>query len=91
MTLHNLEHYSLPQWANTTATIGMHSIALATGLARVEASKHHLSDVLVGYALGNFVANFTQRAFARGPDQSVAVQFKPVGDGGALTFTFALP
>lgn len=39
------------------------SIAVGTAWGRVEANVHYPSDVLVGYALGNFFAQFINNAF----------------------------
>ena len=62
---------------------------MGTGLARVEAGKHHLSDVMVGYALGNFIANFMQEAFLEGNNTGAHISFAPVEQGGV--FTLSLP
>ncbi|MEM7099513.1 MAG: phosphatase PAP2 family protein [Pseudomonadota bacterium] len=90
MAIRNLQHMQLPQWASHTTSWGLRGVAFATGLARVEARKHHLSDVLAGYAFGNFVANFMERAFNNPQNPQVAVRFAAVEEGGALTFTFAI-
>lgn len=42
------------RWADA----GLYTAASLTAYARVEAEKHHPSDVLVGASLGNFVARF---------------------------------
>ncbi len=44
------------QWSN-------HSLAWLTGWARVEGQKHYPSDVLFGYALGNFIGQFFSELF----------------------------
>ena len=91
LAINNLTQMNnIPTWLRTTSIWGLHGVAVSTGLARVEARKHHLSDVLAGYAVGNFVANFMQRAFLTGESQDLAVRFQPVGQGGALTFTLPI-
>jgi len=83
----NLEYMNMPVWSRQLANLSLHGIAAGTGLARVEAGKHHLSDVLVGYALGNFVAGFMHEAFFEGRSSTASIAFVPVADGGALTLT----
>jgi len=87
MARQNLQYMDLPVWARRTGEWGLHGVAVGTALARVEAGKHYLSDVLVGYALGNFVASFMQEAFFHGADSVGQVSFVPVERGGALTVT----
>ena len=65
LTIHNLQHSGLPQWSKQLSVVGMHTLAVGTGLARVEAEKHHLSDVIFGYAAGRFIARFMTEAFMR--------------------------
>ena len=86
----NLAYLPMPGWANTSLTIGMYSVAGATAWARVEAEEHHLSDVLVGYALGHFVAAFMQQAFFESGLQQPSVTFTPIAQGGAVTVRVAL-
>jgi len=45
-------------WQMSTSTV-----AVLTAWARVEGDKHFFSDVLAGYALGNFIGNFVSKAF----------------------------
>ena len=89
LAMTNLSQIDMPDWLRTTSVWGLHGVAVGTGLARVEARKHHLSDVLAGYAMGNFVAGFMQRAFAA-QEVPLAVRFSQVKDGGALTFSLPL-
>ena len=90
MAIRNLRQIDMPDWARTAATWSLHGVAVGTGLARVEGGKHHLSDIFVGYALGQFVANFMQQAFMPEEGPGVQVSFVPVPDGGALTVTIPL-
>lgn len=45
--------------------------AILTGWSRVEAGKHHPSDVLVGWSIGNFVGNTAVLAFFQDPTITV--------------------
>ena len=89
MAIANLQHIDMPDWSRHSATWLLRGVAFGTGLARVEAEKHHLSDVLLGYAFGNFVANFMRHAFLA-EDSDTQVAFQPLPDGGALTLTIPL-
>jgi membrane-associated phospholipid phosphatase len=92
----NLNYLDMPIWTRRTLQFGLHATAAATGWARVEAEKHYPTDVLVGYALGQFVARFMQTAFF-GPTpadpanaQPQALAFKPMPGGGEITLTLSL-
>ena len=87
MAIRNLRDIDMPDWSRQVANWSLHGVAVGTGLARVEARKHHLSDVFVGYALGNFVAGFMYEAFLEGHSSQAMISFQPVADGGALTLT----
>lgn len=88
---HNLDYLDLVPWLDTSLRAGLFGIAGATGWARVEAEKHYVSDVLVGNALGQFVATFMHEAFMTPAGPALDVSYQPVGRGGALTVTLALP
>jgi membrane-associated phospholipid phosphatase len=90
LTRANLEKIAMPGWARTSADVGLYGIAFATSWARVEAGKHYPTDVLVGYAIGNFIAAFAQHAFLESGDVGVRLSFTPVDDGGYLTLTVPL-
>jgi hypothetical protein len=51
----------------------------------VEARKHHVTDVLAGYAVGHFLAAFMHEAFMRSGMPPLEVHYRPLGRGGALT------
>lgn len=90
LAMDNLAAMDLKPWQNKIATWSLQSLAPAAAIARVEANKHHISDVLLGLALGNFVAVFMQEAFlGEGSDQAV-VGVVPVSEGLALRITVAL-
>ena len=85
----NLEYMAMPDWARTGLQIGLHGTAAATGWARVEAEKHYPTDVLVGYAIGQFVGRFLQEAFF--PDAMPAAAYiAPMRGGGQLTLVLSL-
>lgn len=91
---YNLKHIDMPKWVRGMANVTLYGVAAGAGWARVEAEKHHPSDVLVGYALGNFLARFLHHSFMNVPGGDgddgkggFTVGFQPVGDGGALTIS----
>ena len=86
----NLAYMPLPDWASTGLTIGLYSIAGGAAWARVEAEEHHVTDVLVGYGLGHFIATFMQEAFFEAGVKHLAVNFTPMAQGGALTLRIPL-
>ena len=89
MAQYNLRYIDMPMWSYQLANWSLHGVAVGTGLARVEARKHHLSDVFVGYAVGQFIASFMYEAFFEG-EHGARLTFAPVEDGGALTLTVPL-
>jgi PAP2 superfamily protein len=90
MAIYNINSMDLPDVWRQSATWALHGVAVGTGIARVEAEKHHLSDVLVGYALGQFIARFMHEAFMEGEQTSARISFAPV-EGGGGAFTLTLP
>lgn len=87
MAMRNLESINMPRWTRQMTAWSLRGVALGSGFARVEANKHYLSDVLVGYALGNFVANFMYNAFMEGDSDLPRISFQPVQGGGLMTFS----
>ena len=90
MARYNLTHIDMPLWSKHSLDWALHGVAIGAGLARVEAGKHHLSDVMVGYALGNFIARFMHEAFLVGHTAGAQIAFIPVEQGGAFTLTVPL-
>ena len=90
MAMWNLQAMDMPEWSRTASVWALHGVAVGTGLARVEAQKHYLSDVLVGYALGQFVARFMNEAFMTSDAHAPRISFAPVERGGAFTVTLPL-
>jgi hypothetical protein len=87
----NLDYLAVAPWLDATLRVGFHGIAFGTGWARVEAQKHHVTDVLAGYAVGHFLAAFMHETFMRSAASPMQVHFRPLGDGGALTVVFIEP
>jgi hypothetical protein len=84
----NVDYMPLPNWANTSLKVGLYGMAGATAWARVEAEKHHVTDVLVGYALGHFVARLMHGAFLEAGNDNLAISLVPQPNGAALRFHF---
>ena len=63
LTQRNLEYLDLAPGSGRALNAGLGAITAMTAWARVEAGEHHLSDVLVGSALGNFLGVVFQDAF----------------------------
>ena len=77
--------------AGRRAAQGMaHAMSYAAAWSRLEAGKHHASDVLVGNAIGHFLARFMERTLLW-PDSSASIQFSPLMDGGAVTLSVEVP
>lgn len=91
LTRRNLDYLALSQWLDTSLRVGLHGIAFGTGWARVEAEKHHVTDVLAGYAVGHFLASFMHEAFMRAALPAASVRFQALPGGGAITVVFAAP
>jgi membrane-associated phospholipid phosphatase len=64
----NLDSLDLPAGARMGLQIGNTVLASGVGWARIEARKHHPSDVLFGAALGHFLTAFLHDAFLNLPD-----------------------
>ena len=88
MAAANLAYVDMPGWARQTMKIGLYGVAAGTGWARVEAEKHYPTDVLVGYAIGQFLARFLHGAFFNpATGGSTAIQYRPLPGGGAVTLS----
>lgn len=80
----NLAYLPTPDWLRQSMKVGLYSMAAGASLARVEAGEHYLSDVLVGYSLGHFIAAFMQQAFVEAGSSELAAAFVPVQSGGVV-------
>ncbi|NKB99294.1 MAG: phosphatase PAP2 family protein [Pseudomonadales bacterium] len=83
LTNRNLANLRLPNGVRMAGTLTNYGIATAGAWARVEAGKHHPSDVLFGFAFGHFTTQFVRNAFFS-PDR-VAVSYEALPEGGAIT------
>lgn len=84
LTVRNLRSIDTSPALRTTFEIGAGAITAGTAWARVEAGVHYPSDVLVGIALGNFMATFFTEAFLGiGPGAKFAFGAEPAR-GGAI-------
>ncbi len=90
LTQRNLDYIGMPAWARTGASASVRALAIGTGWARVEAGKHHVGDVLAGYAIGHFFAAFMHEAFIESRLPGAELSFHPVESGGALRLTLPL-
>lgn len=63
LAIRNLEHTSMSKTGQAWTAAGLYTLSGSIGWARVEAGKHYPSDVLFGYALGNFIGAFVNDAF----------------------------
>ncbi len=90
MTVANLDYLPMPTWARTGLTVGLYSTAAGAAWARVEAEEHHVTDVLVGFSLGHFIAVFMQEAFLETGAQDLSISFTPVPEGGVMNLRFPL-
>lgn len=80
----NLEFMPLTRRGRVVFTTGLHILSGSIAWARVEAGHHFPSDVLAGYALGNFIGNFVNDAFVTPYIHGHRVSFAPAtqeGDG----------
>jgi membrane-associated phospholipid phosphatase len=96
-TLANRNLDSLDSLGDFRTPLQISNTVLASGVAwaRVEAHKHHPSDVLFGTALGHFLTAFVHDAFLNLPEDSrasrdrrVDLAFFSTGHGGGLALAF---
>ena len=90
MAIRNLAYMDLEPWLHQTAAWTFRSIGVGAALSRVETDKHHLCDVLVGYAVGHFISTFMYEAFMADATDGASLSFVPVPEGGALKLTLPL-
>jgi len=69
--LHNIHEIPQHIWQTTTLTV-----AALTGWARIEGKKHYPSDVLAGYALGNFFGQLANNMLLH-PDRLLSISYVP--------------
>ena len=82
-----LDYYEISHGARIAANTGLVALTTITAWARIEAGAHFPADVLLGAALGNFVAKFTTAAFLHPMIGSrVMLTMEPLPKGGTVTF-----
>ncbi len=82
----NLESIGSLEGLRTPLQIGNTVMASSVAWARIEAHKHHPSDVLFGAALGHFLTAFLHDAFLNLPEDSpVDFEVFSTGDGAGLS------
>jgi hypothetical protein len=87
----NLDSIDMPRWARTSLKSVNLLLASGTGWARVEAGRHHPSDVLAGACLGNLVTSFIHDAFMNLPEDSTFsfyIEPSPRGVFAAFSWDF---
>jgi hypothetical protein len=78
LTSKNLDSLTLSPALTTGIRAGLYTLASGTALARVEAEVHYATDVLVGAALGNFIARVVHDAFLGLPeDRQIQLNISP--------------
>lgn len=83
LTLRTLRHYELAPWQRRAGQVSILATAGAAAWARVEAQKHYPTDVLVGFAVGSFLANFAHNLFLADP--GVSLTLTPEHGGATLS------
>ncbi|NJD31957.1 MAG: phosphatase PAP2 family protein [Gammaproteobacteria bacterium] len=87
LTARNLQSIPMASGTRTALTVGLDTLTIATGWARVEAGAHYPSDVMVGMSIGNFFGLMFTDAFLRdGLSDRVALAFQPVQGGGEVVW-----
>ena len=84
-----LEYFDLPYEVRMATDVGLASLALISGWARIEAGQHLPADVLAGAGIGNFVAVLASEAFLEDrTGEAVTVNIVPYRDGLAVSASF---
>lgn len=79
----NLDYTGIGDTGKAWLRVGLHGTAALTGWARIEAGRHYPSDVLAGYALGQFLGRFLNDAFLM-PDRGMHLTLHPADEEGRL-------
>lgn len=84
----NLREYPIGTGAQRILGAATHTLTFATSWARIEANAHHPSDVLVGVAIGNFIADFLHISVleAKSTKQESELAIEVVPRGAVLKF-----
>ena len=73
LAAHNIKQLNLSASAKMIWSWSSFGASGLTAWARVEGKRHNPSDVLFGYALGHFIADFLNSAFVTPPDKNTLV------------------
>ncbi len=79
----NVEYLSIDTTSKQAFSLAFDSFAALTGWARVEAGMHYPSDVLAGWAVGQFVAHLA-RSFIDPNQQQVLVRPQSINGGSGV-------
>jgi len=86
----NINVTPMQQQTQQLLSVGLTAMATGTAWARVEANLHYTTDVLIGAALGNFVANFFYNAFIHDDRLSdIRISIDPINNGAELGIDIA--
>ena len=69
----NIQRMNISETAKEIATYSVNGAAMLTAWARVEGGRHYPSDVLMGWALGNFIGDVTTDLFFPDQDEIVLI------------------
>lgn len=81
----NTEYLPITQSGKVAMDIGFNSLAIGTAWARVEAGKHHPSDVLAGWSLGYLVSEVS-RVFIEGDQESAQISAQVLDESWQITY-----
>lgn len=81
----NTEYLPLQESTKIAMEPGFNSLAIGTAWARVEAGKHHPSDVLAGWSPGYLVSELT-RVFLVGDQQSAQVSAQVSSESWQISY-----
>lgn len=87
---YRVNEFAISEGARKAWNFGFRALAAATGWARVEANSHYPTDVLVGYALGNFTAVWLHEIFL-GPQSAIQLNFDLDHKSNAFKLNLTIP
>jgi hypothetical protein len=92
MASDNIARFDWPKPALFAGNTGLSLLAMSTAWARVEASKHYLSDALAGMAIGHFIGAFVNDLFLS-PESGVSMDLElgPGSHGWNAGMGFTIP
>ena len=84
----NIKHLEVSKETKRNLNLTVNGFAAAAGYARVEAGRHYPSDVLVGWALGNFFGHYANAFIDPKHNLVVMPQIDKETAGVALSYNF---